>query len=275
MSTELRDLILNPNLSITLARKCNAKCSFCFADYSKLKDVPKYDDYFISLVKTLSKLPDNFEKISLTGAEPTLSPYFDIVLDTLSIYRKKYKFVVLSTNGTGLKKFSFIKKMAGIVDAVNISRHHYDDEENYNVFKTRTIPSTIELKKIVINCKSCNISPSLSIVITKDTTKEFLDKFFEYAKSIGISDVRVRHIQEQNCDVERHGVELLFDEKILDESRCPVCRHTFQKIQDMNITWVASTLEPSQDWDVIYEAIFQQNADLTIDWCGETIFDID
>lgn len=267
-------LIKNPNLSIVLPGRCNAKCDFCFTDYSKEKDLPSYDDYLFNLYYTLTKLPENFDRISITGGEPTISNYLDFSLMTIKMFRDRYKFVVMSTNATGLSE-KRLDKMVGIVDAVNISRHYYDDEINNGIFKLDSIPSTEKLRDIISNCWDRNIAPSLSVTMTSLTTKDEILRFIDFANGVGIDRIRFRHVQTPTTIVDRHGVELEFDEEILDEGRCPVCRHTIQKINGTHITWISSTLEPSNDWDVIYEAIFHQNATLTIDWAGEREFVLD
>ena len=264
-------LIDNPNLSIVLPGRCNAKCDFCFTDYSKEGVLPSYEEYFLSLYDVLKNLPSNFEKISITGGEPTMSDYLDIALKTISLFKDKFKFVVMSTNATGLNDRR-LSQMEGIVNAVNISRHHYDDEQNNGIFKLESMPTREQLKLIMENCRKHNISPSLSVVMTKLTTKQDILKFIEFAQGVDIYEVRFRHVQTPTTIVDRHGVELEFDEEIVFETRCPVCRHTGQVISNSNITWISSTLEPSNDWNVIYEAIFHQNCDLTIDWAGEKVY---
>ena len=49
---------------------------------------------------------------------------------------------------------------------------------------------------------------------------------------------------------------------------CPVCRVARQKVRDMQVNWKYSILEPTQNWNGIYELIIQPDGKLTADWEG-------
>ena len=94
----------------------------------------------------LDGLPDCFDQLSLTGGEPTLSPYFLEVLDVVRSRRNKYKKVVLTTNGQ--KILDFKKEIKQTVDHINLSRHHWTEKKNAEVFKTKNVPGFKKLKEI-------------------------------------------------------------------------------------------------------------------------------
>lgn len=124
-------MVNNPNISLIMPVGCNAKCSFC---YWKKSDGITIDRFkFIC-----DTLPIIFEQISITGGEPTLDSN---LIEYLKIARKRFKKIVLNTNG-----FKLMKEHFKYVDHVNISRHHYDDLINNNIFQTITVPNMLKLK---------------------------------------------------------------------------------------------------------------------------------
>jgi molybdenum cofactor biosynthesis enzyme MoaA len=117
------------NFSIITPGGCNAKCSFCFWEEQQVSD-----KYMADLMHVLDNMPAGCA-LSITGGEPTLSPYFDNILMAISIYKYKFEKVILTTNGTNLK--DKLHKMIGIVDHINISRHHHETEVRNKIFGIR------------------------------------------------------------------------------------------------------------------------------------------
>jgi molybdenum cofactor biosynthesis enzyme MoaA len=110
------------NLSIVTPGGCNAKRKFCFWEQ---KETP--EDYLINLSNSLIKAKKlHLKELSITGGEPTISPYLPQILEAVKMYN--FKKVVLTTNGVELH--NVVDSMRGIVNHINISRHHYDDEIN-------------------------------------------------------------------------------------------------------------------------------------------------
>ena len=130
----------NPNFSILLPSTCNASCKFCFWN----RDTTCSDNYLELVRSQLNNIPDIFDQISLTGGEPTRSKYFAPVLDMID--KNRWKKVVLTTNGNNLMVH---KDSLNKIDFINISRHHWDDAENYKIFGTETVPSKEDLKKFM------------------------------------------------------------------------------------------------------------------------------
>ena len=136
--------VVNPNLSVILPVGCNAKCDFCYWS----PDFGLTTDRFEFISKTL---PEAFNQVSITGGEPTLHP---LLIDYLNIARNRFDKIVLNTNG-----YKLTPKIANMVNHVNISRHHFSDEENNKIFNTIDIPTALDIKlllkltnNITLNC---------------------------------------------------------------------------------------------------------------------------
>ena len=74
----VKSTISNPNLSIVMPGGCNGKCDFCF--WQKTKPC---GGYLEKLTGVFTSLPSQFSQLSITGGEPTLSPYLENVLNLI------------------------------------------------------------------------------------------------------------------------------------------------------------------------------------------------
>lgn len=255
--SSLLETIKNPNFSIVVPGGCNGKCNFCFWNKSKT-----CNNYISRLKETLNNLPSQFYQLSLTGGEPTISPYFKKILEIID--NKKFKHIVLTTNGTNiLEHINIIKNK---IKYINISRHHYDDTINSNIFKTDTIPNKEELKIICNELKKNKIDITLSAVLTENlNNKNDIDNFILFAKEMRVNSVFFRKQHGDNID--KTNVEKVYSNyPYINESNCPVCRSDKQLIENVFVTWKASKKEPSNELGYIYELVFNENGKLTTDW---------
>src|ERR1035437_603430 len=181
--------IINPNFTIVMPGGCNAKCEFCFWKQDKTTK-----DYMERLKDTMDLLPSQFYMISISGGEPTISPYFKKVLNSIDTERFTHR--ILTTNGTHLMKHIDIIKEK--IQHINISRHHWDDEINAKIFECDTIPSSEHISKCVDELNKAGIDVTFSCVLTDEyiTTKEDIIKYVEYAKSCGASHIYLRKKHE-------------------------------------------------------------------------------
>lgn|SRR5512145_229002 len=256
---------LSPNLSLVLPGECNAKCAFCFWS-SQWQEHPS--EYLRRLDAILSRLPDAFQQVSITGGEPTMSPVLGAVLDRLKRSRHKFTKVVLTTNGYTLDRF--IGQLDGAVDFVNISRHSRSDLENVGVFGTVSVPSTDELTRAIDRLNTIGIPVTLSKVILKSDTADSILRFLGYARSAGASQVFLR---KPHGDLLPHPIEEHFERWRATESSCPVCLTRSQVIVGMPVVWKRGILEPSDLG--FHEAIVQPNGKLTSDWQGNRAISVD
>ena len=164
-------------LSICPTSFCEASCPFCIATNTQQK---QFVDLF-KLEECLKRLHDEnlVRGISFTGGEP----FTDVKLlnDILnSIYKifGNHVEVSVTTNGTNLHRMHEIE-MLSYLDALHISRHHYDDRINAELFGTR-VPTKEELSEIlhsvsykdlfVLNCMLLK-----DYIGTQDDVHKFLD----------------------------------------------------------------------------------------------------
>jgi len=255
LSSKLNETILNPNFSVVVPGGCNGKCSFCFWKQGKI-----CENYVSNLLETMNTLPSQFYQLSLTGGEPSLSPYLDKILENID--RNKWKNTVLTSNGTNLLKF--IPKMKGVIEHVNISRHHYDDKINESIFGTDTVPNSAKLKQLVNELHKAGIDVTYSAVLTEDlNSKEGVEKYIKFANSHGVKQVFFR---KQHGTLDPSEAEQAFESIKSSTHNCPVCRNTTQNIHGTTVVWKASLEEPSKELGMIYEVVYNQNGVLTSDW---------
>ena len=254
----------NPNFSLVMPGFCNASCNFCFFKPTEMKK-----NYFDRLddVMTGNVLPDVCHQISLTGGEPTASPIFVKVLNRIN--REMFKKVVLTTNGFRLNEH--INDLIGIVDHVNISRHHYNNEINNQIFGTNSIPSNGSIKNSVKEMQELGIDVTLNCVTSHIISAYDVYKYIDFGRQMGINHICFRKL---NGNLDLSEIEKYFFEKYptFAPSRCPVCRKDEQMIKDQHIVWRAGTLEPSNDLKGIYEFIMQQSGDISVDWSGKVAY---
>ncbi len=254
--------IQNPNFSIVLPGTCNAKCDFCFWEY---EESPPPLTYFTKLQNIMTELPLEFNQVSITGGEPTISPYFEFVLPIL---KNRFEKVVLTTNGANLKKW--IPSLEGIVDHVNISRHSNREEKNNKVFNAKMIaPPELNTDCTMLN--DIGIDVTLSAVVNDLWCVDDVYDYIRHAKGVGASKVAFRI---PHGSIAEHPLEASFSKIKYKEHNCGVCRHRTQLLNGMSVTWKASILEPSNEMDMIYELIMHQNGKLTSDWAGKNIIDL-
>lgn len=258
----LLETISNPNFSIVVPGGCNGNCEFCF-----WKNDKACGNYTQQLRETLDSMPSQFYQLSLTGGEPTLSPYFEDILENINT--DKWTHTVLTTNGTNLKKY--IPQLEGKIQHVNISRHHYDEKVNESVFDSVSIPSNDKIRELVVELNKVGIDVTFSAVLTEHlSTKEDIKKYIKFAKSHGVKQVFFR---KQHGTLDPSDAEKAFEHLPQHHHTCPVCRNTTQEINETTVVWKASVEEPSKELGMIYEVIYNQNGTLTTDWEQELIIE--
>jgi pyruvate-formate lyase-activating enzyme len=255
--------IKNPNFTIVTPGGCNAKCEFCFWHQEKTTK-----NYLNKLKETMDLLPSQFYMISISGGEPTISPYFTKILDLIDTDQFTHR--ILTTNGTHLMKH--MDKISEKIQHINISRHHWNDEINNKIFISKTVPSSKHITECVDALNQNGIDVTFSCVLTDEyiLTKEDIIKYVEYAKNCGASHIYFRKKHENLLP---HELEKEFGvSKIINSHDCPVCRTRIQLIKGIDVHWKTSVLEPSETLtDILFETIFNSNGTLTSDWVAEKV----
>lgn len=259
-----RLLVDTPNFSVMLPGACNAKCEFCFWNRDQQANQFPMMDFADRLAKVLDSLPPQFAQVSVTGGEPTISPVLDEVMSVLRERKDRFPKVVLTTNGVRLMKNKDV--IRGVVDHINISRHHHSDLENWNIFKTKGVPSERELSRILEAEYGADIC--LNCVVPPDVSYEFCEAYLEWARyhrKIAAVNFRIYHNSMDDCAAQKK-FEKIYGAS--DASTCPVCKVVRMKVRDMQVNWKYSVLEPTQHWDGIYELVMQPTGIVTADWAG-------
>lgn len=255
----------NPNFSIVLPGPCNANCKFCFWE-----EKPACEDYLDKLQTNLNSLDRKFDQVSLTGGEPTLSPFFH---EVLQIAIDRFNKVVLTTNGINLMNVMNDVRFSTYDTTefcVNISRHHYDEDINQKIFDTMTVPDSKEIEEIIDSLSFQGFDVNLNCVLTDELESiDEIEKMIKWAKNLGFSSIAFRN---QHGSLEASEQEQLFDDHhVIHASSCPVCSSKIQKIKGMTVNWKSSVSEPDEeiDDDTIFELIFSPHGKLTSDWKGD------
>lgn len=253
------------NFTVVLPGGCNAKCSFC---PDSMEGKPP-TDWLMKLSDALKLIPDGWTDVSFTGGEPTISPYLEQTLSLVSEYFSK---TVLTTNG--LKLLDKIHVIGQYIDFLNISRHGIGLESNQKVFKTKRVPTDIDLaKSIAVYKEIYGGFVNLNHVYLKNDShinKEYLVEYVKYAKSLGADSVSFRYDQTENC-LDTTELELAFlSYPVVSSGSCPVCRAHTIIVDEIPVTFKASFQEPGSAYEEgLYELIFGTSGKLTTDWSAK------
>lgn len=174
-------------LSICPTSFCGAACPFCIAKNTKEKQ-------FVDLCKLeecLKRLRDEnlVRGVSFTGGEP----FTDIKLlnDIINLVFKTFgngTEISVTTNGTNLHRIHEIE-MLSYLDALHISRHHYDDCINAELFGIR-VPTRDDLSEILHSVSYKDLFV-LNCMLLKDYigTQVDVHKFLDFAIEVGAGKV--------------------------------------------------------------------------------------
>ena len=260
----------NPNLSIILPGGCNCSCEFCFWKESSMID----RDYPQRLCEVLDSLPHQFQQISITGGEATISPFWGSLIDALAARKDRFPKKVLNTNGTfatNIKNSDEIIKdlqKAGVYH-VNWSRHHYDEAENWKIFGNHKVPNQMRMQAAIDQMAADGIDVTLNTVMGIGIKNRIdVENYIKMAHNVGATGICFRKEVSKGSDLSLHSLEELFmDYKEVASNECPVCRGRTILFRGCPVTFKAGLLETAKDG--VYELILQPNGDLTIDWAGK------
>ena len=126
-------------LDVVFTSACDCRCPFCIA---RTKSCAKEDqEAWERAVRDAFELFD-IRNVIILGGEATIDPAFE---DKLRILTRAMEsgdtdHLILTTNGTGLRDPEFADRViASRIDAVNLSRMHYDQAENDSIFGKETM----------------------------------------------------------------------------------------------------------------------------------------
>ncbi len=275
MKQNINDLTIitdEPNFTIVLPVNCNMECSFCSWRTANQNIQDTNDSYFLKNLRiVLEELPEQFKQITISGGEPSLYTNLEQVMMFIGYHKfKNIKKVVFTTNGTNLKELSKNSWFTSVVDYVNISKHHYNDEENNEIFKGQLI-NWEEIKEISSELGNYGIPTNINCVLSDSIEKRypnnFVPIFVNTARYNYINSITFRKDYDDGDNI-HHLEKLLVKHK--EDNHCPVCRKTHYIIDGMNIYFTSSVFEPNKILkNNLYEIILQPNGKLTMDWAGK------
>ena len=182
-------------LFVNMLTFCPASCRFCVAKNTKIDQ--RIDINRFAEVMKLLKREDRVGRVKITGGEP----FFDIGLlnETISVLYETFGNdleVSVSTNGIGLKNLHKIKDLSHL-ETIHISRHHYSDDVNREIFglsgsslETMDLPGTKELKEIVDSVSYKDIFV-YNCILLKDyiNSPEEAHRFMDFSIETGVPKV--------------------------------------------------------------------------------------
>lgn len=163
---------------------CNAKCQFCtFAD-----DASNYNEQ--KFIEVLSEIKSKIKirKIAFTGGEPTL--YWDKFKSAVTIAKEMSPDSNLSMNTDGFRlQKLFEDPISKWFRNIHISRHHFDDNLNNEIFGTKT-PSTEELRWAQSTTEDkYQIQLSCNLIKGYIDEKEKMYQYLEWVNDLEINNV--------------------------------------------------------------------------------------
>ena len=198
------------SLYVVMTRKCNANCPFCaFKGDDLYVDLDRFFELYNQLQSKCT-----VHTIHFTGGEPTLQ--LDKIIQICDYVKSVNPLVMTSvnTNGFNLLSLQNLKNL----DNIALSRHHYLDEKNYEIFGnksvayTRTIEFFGEVEKLHL---SCNLIKGYI-----DNAVE-VKKYLDYAGHLGINDIGLVSLMKvndfcSNAFVDFQDINLLSLDKIIN-----------------------------------------------------------
>jgi len=146
--------ILEPYTNMYVRFKgCNSKCDFCeYINSANNFNIKKYEKILIHIVKNIK-----LNRFNFTGGEPTMDyeKFKDVFDITNGILDKSTK-ITINTNGVNLAKLVDDKSIINRVLNISLSRHHYDDNKNNEIFNSNNIGKD-EIKDIQKSIKKKDI----------------------------------------------------------------------------------------------------------------------
>lgn len=224
-------------LDVKITNSCNARCNFCIESggYSP-KNVAVEE-----LIEKANSIED-YKEVLILGGEPFAYPYLSEFVNGL----KDKNNIYITTNGT-LFTEEVIRNIAPHISGVNVSVHHYEENINAQIYKTKlNMDSTKHYIKLL---RKLGVSVRINCNFVKsgiDTKKKAI-KMIDYAKWLGANSIRFAELQNAedvfiaaedifdgiNKDPFNEGCEQILkldsDIKVIVRTTCGFCNNLKRK----------------------------------------------
>ena len=209
---------------------CPCSCRFCIAKDtgSDLKINIKKFEHVMKLLKD----EDRVRGIKITGGEPFYD--MDLLNEVVSVLFGIFGYeleISISTNGIWLDQMHRIKDLK-FIDAIHISRHHYDDAVNRAIFGEAPVPSGKQLKEIIDTVSFKDIFV-FNCMLLKDyiNSRTEAHRFLDFAIETGVPKVGFmtcspinKYAKEQSIPyesvIQNDDPSLLFTRSFYDYEYC-------------------------------------------------------
>ncbi len=171
-------------LYIKLTDACNADCLFCANKESR--DFGNID--FKKLEYVIRYLLDKrvLHGISITGGEPMMNPdKMNSLLNLIYSIEPNLE-VAISTNGYNLREFVNMDHVNNL-ESIHISRHHYDDETNREIFGSSSVASTDDILFLQDRLDDKRII-NINTLVMRDYIEDLreIKKMLNYVGDVGV-----------------------------------------------------------------------------------------
>lgn len=171
------------NLYVKINDVCTAKCEFC--SNRDMKDLGDLDLEKLKYVLIEMKQRNLLNRISITGGEPMLK--LDLLNQVINLIYEVIPNAIVTFNTNGYR-FRDILKLDSLdkLEGIHISRHHYNDEQNENIFGIN-VANEEDIKYVMEKIKNKRLI-RLNCLLIKgqiDSIEE-VQKFLDFASGLGI-----------------------------------------------------------------------------------------
>lgn len=175
-------------VSIIPTDYCPASCPFCIAAKT-IRNKDELDLHILEKRLLELKEQDIVRGVSITGGEPFMDykrvdQIVSMVFEILGMDTE----LSINTNGMGLKYIDKIRQLEH-VESIHVSRHHYDDVINQNIFGMK-MPTSDDIRRAVNSLDYRDLFV-VNCMLMKDYigSVDEVHRFLDYAISLGVHKV--------------------------------------------------------------------------------------
>lgn len=194
------------NLNIFVTEACHSKCFYCINNKTNTqicmgKSYISKDDYLSAFEKLLNELGGKGFEATITGGEPTLDA--ERFIKTMELC-KKYKVPCRTVSTTGLNLIKTYKEKPlcvymienGFTHNINISRMHYDESKNSEIFGTDNNISNKEIEKLATFFKLNGAEMRISCNLIQNYIDDFdkMMQFVNFYMDLNVETVMFREL---------------------------------------------------------------------------------